>query len=164
MEVAEACCKKHVRIKRNIVVICTVCGNEAGDGTCRFCGSKQEPDSRREPDVFHKSINLELGRPFVENAIKKLLGEIQAARIERVSILTVIHGYGSSGIGGAIRHECRKILDYLCGTGMIKGYIPGEKFSSKSGSVKALLQQFPQLTRNRNLNRQNPGVTLVVLK
>jgi hypothetical protein len=146
------------------VGICAVCGNELVERTCRFCGTEQEQNSESRPDIFHKSINLEHGRPYVESAMKKLLGEIQGAKIERVRILTIIHGYGSSGIGGAIRKECRKCLDHLCGIGVIKGYVPGEEFSSKTGAGKALLRQYPQLARNKNLNKRNPGITLVVMK
>jgi len=88
----------------------------------------------------------------------------QRARIERVRVLTVIHGYGSSGKGGVIRSECRKNLDYLCSTGGIKEYIPGEDFSARSGPVKTLLRRFPELANNKNLDRHNPGVTLVIIQ
>jgi hypothetical protein len=157
--------EEFVREKRIAVVVCAVCGNEKDSGpTCRFCGARQKPEAEEKSNFIHKTINLEHGRPFVAEAIKKLLCEIQAARIEQVRVLTVIHGYGSSGKGGAIRDECRKSLDYLLSTGEIKGYIPGEDFSSRAGLVKALLRQFPELTNNRNLDRRNPGVTLVIMK
>ncbi len=146
--------------------ICIVCGNELEVGTnaCRFCGAEQRPDDARGKGIFHKTVNLERGRPLVAAAMKKLDGEIQAAKIEQVKILTVIHGYGSSGTGGAIKNECRKCLDYFCSVGEIKDYIPGEEFSGRSGRVKALLKRFPRLAFNRNLDRRNPGVTLVVMQ
>lgn len=120
------------------MVVCAVCGNEreAGDPICRFCGARQESVGEEKGGVFHKTVNLENGRPFVVTAIQKLLREIRVARIERVKVLTIIHGYGSSGKGGAIRSECRKNLDYLCSTGEIKGFIPGEDFSSRSGTCE----------------------------
>jgi hypothetical protein len=148
------------------VVICAVCGNEgeAESGICRFCGTKREQEVQEKGGVFHKTINLEQGRPFRETAMKRLLNEIEVARVEQVRVLTVIHGYGSSGKGGVIRRECRKNLDYLCSTGKIKEYIPGEDFSGRSGPVKALLRRFPELTNNKNLDRRNPGVTLVIMQ
>jgi hypothetical protein len=148
------------------VVICAVCGNEGEEraGNCRFCGVRREPGSKESGGIFHKTINLEHGRPFRETAIKRLLNEIQMARIEQVRVLTIIHGYGSSGKGGVIRSECRKNLDYLCSTGEIKEYIPGEDFSGRSGPVKALLRRIPELAKNKNLNRRNPGVTLVIMQ
>lgn len=149
-----------------MVVVCAVCGNEmdSDNQTCRFCGAGQEPEAEEKRGFLHKTVNLEHGRPFVAEAIKKLLAEIQAARIERVRVLTIIHGYGSSGKGGVIRSECRKSLDYLWSTGEIKGYIPGEEFSIRTGPVKALLRRFPELANNRSLSRRTPGVTVVILQ
>ena len=145
--------------------ICAVCGNEgeAGNRVCGFCGARQEPGGEEGGRFFHKTVNLEQGRPFAETAIKKLLSEIKAAKIERVRVLTLIHGYGSSGKGGVIRSECRKNLDYLRSTGEIREYVPGEDFSGRSGAVKTLLRRFPELANNRNLERRNPGVTVVIL-
>ena len=145
--------------------ICTVCGNEGETGSlvCGFCGARQEPGDEEKGGFLHKTVNLEQGRPFAATAIRKLLSEIQTAKIERVRVMTLIHGYGSSGKGGVIRSECRKNLDYLCSTGEVREYIPGEDFSSRSGAVKTLLRRFPELAKNRNLERCNPGVTLVIL-
>ena len=148
-----------------MVSICDVCGNEgeASSQVCRFCGAKREPGGKEKGGIFHKTVNLEHGRPFSETAIRKLMREIQGAKIERVRVLTLIHGYGSSGKGGVIRSECRKNLDYLCSTGEIKEYIPGEDFSGRSGQVKALLRRYPELAKNKNLDRHNPGITLVIM-
>ncbi len=152
--------------KRIMVGICAVCGNEGEAGTqvCRFCGARQEPGWQGKGGFLHKTVNLEHGRPFAETAIRKLLSEIRAAKCERVRVLTLIHGYGSSGKGGVIKSECRKNLDYLRSTGEVKDYIPGEEFSSRSGVVKAWLRRYPELANNTNLDRHNPGITLVILQ
>ena len=146
-------------------MVCSVCGNERGTGgrVCRYCGAELETEGAGG-GVFHKIINLEHGRPFVEAAIRRLLSEIESARLERVRFLTVIHGYGSSGKGGVIRDECRKTLDYLCTTKAIKGYISGENFSGAAGPVKNLLRRFPALAHNKNLGRGNQGITLVFIQ
>jgi hypothetical protein len=145
------------------VVICAVCGNETKErrGICRYCGTAQEPQRVKGP--LHKTVNLEKGRPYVERAIKKLKAELEAAKIERVRVLTIIHGYGSSGKGGAIKDECRKYLDYLSSIGEIKEYVAGEEFSRRSGRVKSLLGRFPGLAAKGDLDRRNPGVTLVIM-
>lgn len=165
-EIVTASSDRRVREKRIMVGICAVCGNEGEAGTlvCKFCGARQEPDCQEKGGFLHKTVNLEHGRPFAETAIRKLLSEIQAAKFERVRVLTLIHGYGASGKGGVIRSECRKNLDYLCSIGEVKEYIPGEEFSSRSGAVKTLLRRFPELANNKNLDRHNPGVTLVILR
>jgi len=115
------------------------------------------------PDIFHKVVNLEAGRPFVEAALRKLEVELADARQQNLRVLTVIHGYGSSGKGGVIGVECRKFLDYLKGRGEINTFIPGEDFRQKSGPTRNLIRRFPRLADNVNLNKGNRGITLVVL-
>lgn len=147
--------------------LCQICGNElSGDSpVCIFCGSSQkEAASEKMNKPFtHRTVNIEEGLPFVEQAMKHLDVALQDARLQHITVLTVIHGYGSSGKGGAIRQECRKILAYLRSRGEIEKYIAGEDFYRKNGPTKDLLNRFPQLKNNSNLNRRNQGVTLVIL-
>jgi hypothetical protein len=42
--------------------------------------------------------------------------------------------------------------------------LPGEDFSSRSGSGRQLLRRFSFLRQHSDLNRANPGITLVVIK
>ena len=148
------------------MVFCEVCGNEIAPDqqVWPFCRSSQEISVETQPPSrLHKTVNIEQGRPVAETAVARLLMEIGVARQERIQLLTIIHGYGSSGKGGVIRIECRKNLDYLVSIGKIECFIPGEEFSRRSKVVKMLLQRFPDLIHNRNINRGNRGVTLVVL-
>lgn len=146
--------------------LCHVCGNERETvwGRCPFCGDVQEegalPETRR---FVHKTFNLEAGRPVVDVALQRLTDVVDDAKRNKVSVLTLIHGYGSSGKGGVIRSECRKMLDHMKSRGLIRDYIAGENFHKKSGQVKSLLQRFPRLGSDANLNRNNRGITLVVL-
>ena len=146
-------------------VLCEVCGNELQPGTrdCPYCGSRQEAEVVAPPGYRHKTVNLELGRPLVEAALKRLDIELAAACHEGVRVLTLIHGYGSSGSGGAIRIEARKLLQLLGEQGKVVQVIPGEEFRVKSGPTRDLLRRFPQLATHPDLNHGNRGVTLVVL-
>ena len=47
-----------------------------------------------------REVNMELGKPIVEKAIGRLTFEIHHSRKMGVSVLKIIHGYGSSGTGG----------------------------------------------------------------
>lgn len=149
------------------MVLCQVCGNDIVQGLpiCPFCGGKQElqPVASPAPGVFHKVVNLERGRPLVEVALRRLQRELEDARRQNLRVLTLIHGYGSSGKGGAIGAECRKVLGYLREKGEIHTFIAGEEFRMQSGPTRDLLRRFPQLAANVNLNKGNRGVTLVVL-
>jgi len=149
------------------MIICDICGNDIDHGMmiCPFCGGQQELSQVTASDIgfLHKVINLERGRPFVDSALRKLQMELKSARLQQCCVLTVIHGYGSSGKGGAIGVECRKILAYMKEQGEINTFIIGEEFRTKSGPTRELLRRFPQLAANGNLNKDNPGITLIVL-
>ena len=149
---------------------CQICGNEIDVALvrCPYCGSDQE--SKEQGQSFphskkfsQKIVNLEQGLPTVEQALGRLQQAITAARQEQIRVLTFIHGYGSSGKGGVIRRECRKNLDYLYSKGEVTGVIPGEDFNRRHGTVKHLLNRFPELSRHPHLNHHNKGITLVVL-
>jgi hypothetical protein len=109
-----------------------------------------------------KTVNLKHGRPVLETALQRLELEIGIARNEGVSVLVLIHGYGSGGKGGVIREEARKILDHLRSAGNISDFIPGDG-GAKSGQAKALFRRYPQLRQDRELVVANPGITIVVM-
>jgi hypothetical protein len=50
-----------------------------------------------------RTVNLEEGLPSVEQARTRLVSEITSARSAGTRLLKVIHGYGSSGVGGDLR-------------------------------------------------------------
>ncbi len=149
-----------------MLVDCEVCGNEIDStvGKCPYCGSKVD-SKRPQPRSFaQRTVNLEQGRPVVEIALNHMKEAIADSKRNGVIVLTLIHGYGSSGKGGKIRVECRKMLDYMKGRGEIHDYIKGERFSKRSAQVKALLRRYPELGSDRNLGKENRGITLVVLQ
>ena len=49
--------------------------------------------------------------PPLDQALARLATELEAARLQGVRVLTLIHGYGSSGAGGVIRGEVRHQLE-----------------------------------------------------
>ena len=147
-------------------IVCNVCGNkrETSILLCPFCGSKLDlAEQERRTAFVHKTFNLEAGRPVVDVALNRMTEVIKESVRENVSVLTLIHGYGSSGKGGTIRLECRKTLDFMKSKGQINNYIIGEEFNKRSGSVKSLLRRYPQLETDKHLNRGNRGITLVIL-
>ncbi len=148
------------------MAVCQVCGNEISRGSlnCRFCGSRQASEGQaKRKEFIQKTVNLEQGRPVLEVALQKLSNAMIDAGKNNVTVLTLIHGYGSTGKGGLIRLECRKNLDYLKSSGQIKDYIGGEDFFKRTGKTKSLLQRYPQLSADKNLNKGNRGITLVIL-
>jgi hypothetical protein len=110
-----------------------------------------------------KIINLEAGMPTVEQAQIRLLSEIRRARAERATAVKIIHGYGSSGVGGKLRMAMRSYLATLRRSGKVGCYVAGEDWSVFHPEARELLNGCPELKRDRDLERGNPGVTIAML-
>lgn len=108
-------------------------------------------------------INVEAGRPSVDEARRRLLAEIQAARRDKVRLLKVIHGWGSSGQGGKLRPAIRRSLRLRVKEGLAVRVVPGERLSTDTLEGRALLERYPELRADCDLNRANPGITVMEL-
>lgn len=150
--------------------LCAICGNELDPGQfrCPFCGAKQENFQQagnkisRPFALLHRVVNLERGHPDRTQALERLEKEIALCLLRDVRVLTLIHGYGSSGKGGVIRQEVRRRLNFLQYQGKIREIIEGERFTPQAGPGRQLLRRFPALREHRDLGRANPGITVVV--
>ncbi|MCL5098683.1 MAG: Smr/MutS family protein [Candidatus Omnitrophica bacterium] len=110
-----------------------------------------------------RTINIESGQPTVDEARRRLLVEIDCARKQGLRVLKVIHGWGSSGEGGKLGPAIRKSLRLRLKEGKASLVVPGERFSSDTLEGRHLLQRYPDLRRDRDFNRANPGITIVEL-
>ncbi|HVP64588.1 MAG TPA: Smr/MutS family protein [candidate division Zixibacteria bacterium] len=110
-----------------------------------------------------KLVNLEDGHPTVNQGLLRLERVLVAAGAEGLDTIKLIHGYGSSGVGGALRDEVWKVLDRFQRAGMIEAFIPGEEFRISNETTWALLKRWPELKQDRDLGRGNRGITMVVL-
>ncbi|MGR0480925.1 MAG: Smr/MutS family protein [Candidatus Electronema sp. V4] len=143
---------------------CGICGNEVDPGLrrCPYCESALELVLPGQLDL-HKIVNLKQGMPTVEQALLRFDRELAQAKLERRRVLTLIHGYGSSGAGGFIRQEVRARLLYLQHQGGIREIVCGEDFNSRSGPGRNILRCFPVLRQHGDLNKGNLGITLVAV-
>lgn len=110
-----------------------------------------------------RTIKLEAGLPSLEEARRRLLAEMDAARRSGIRVLKVVHGYGSTGAGGVLCTGIRRSLRLRIKEGKALRMVPGERFSSDALEARELLQRYPALRRDRDFNRGNPGITLVEL-
>jgi len=108
---------------------------------------------------YYTVLNIESGKPRVEGAKQLLTGQLAMARRSGVKVIKLIHGYGSSGKGGALRTELRKMLQGMHGLATIKG----EDFGIFDAATRELLGKYPDLRRDSDLNRSNLGITIIVL-
>ncbi len=146
----------------NAAAFCEVCGNELDNAVvyCPFCGVKRAATPRRTGGPRYRVVNLEKGMPLVHQALLRLQQEIETARHQGCRVLILIHGYGSSGKGGAIKKEVRRQLGYMLDRHQLNDVLPGEKIDSRTGRSCQFLRRFPFLAAY--LKHANPGVTLVV--
>lgn len=109
-----------------------------------------------------KIVNLETGMPSVETARGRLGQELRIAKAHGERAVKIIHGYGSSGCGGAIKKEVQFILAQKKREGMVRDYVKGEDFSPFCETARRMVAQLPALSRDRDYSRGNDGVTIVL--
>ena len=110
-----------------------------------------------------KTVNLKSDMPQVHQALQRLDRELAVARQEKVTLLKLVHGYGSSGVGGDIRIAVQKRLHELLDAGQVRGCIFGENWAKSDDLTWRLLQAHSELKSDPDLGRSNRGVTVVVL-
>jgi hypothetical protein len=110
-----------------------------------------------------KIVNLEEDRPTVNRMRLRLDRALALARSEGTAVLKLIHGYGSSGVGGALRLAVHSSLLSYKDSGLIRDFIDGEEFRVSNEATWALLKRMPELKQDRDLGRANKGITVVVM-
>ena len=110
-----------------------------------------------------RAFNVEAGLPTLDEARRLVIDEIKRSKSAGARVLKVIHGYGSSGKGGALCIGLRKSFGLRKKEGAIKDFITGENFTIFNETVLALLEAVPELRRDPDLGAANEGVTVVWL-
>lgn len=101
--------------------------------------------------------------PLVEHALKRMHFQLDTHRKVGVTVVKLIHGYGSSGTGGKIRAAVRKELVSMKATGKIRDYVIGEEFSIFSPVTRSILVACNEVRADRDLEHHNNGITVVWL-
>jgi len=110
-----------------------------------------------------KLVDLEEGMPTVEQARLRMQFELQKARTQGYPAVKLIHGYGSSGVGGALRDELQKSLRKAAHDGAVKAFVAGEDWRISDETTWALLKKFPEWKQDSDLGKNNKGISIVVL-
>ena len=111
-----------------------------------------------------KVINLETGRPTAERAMERLTNELYRVRASGVPYAKVIHGYGSSGQGGAIKSALKRHVSVLMSRRLITGYIPGEEFGPFYAKARTYAERYKDLKGDIDWGRSNDGITVLFFK
>lgn len=110
-----------------------------------------------------KTFNVKADRPSVLEALQRLEKAVAMARAEGEVALKIVHGYGSSGVGGDIRIAVQRRLREMAEAKQIQGCIFGEDWSMSSEETWRLLQTRREFKRDVDLGRRNRGITIVLL-
>ncbi|MDR3148928.1 MAG: Smr/MutS family protein [Oscillospiraceae bacterium] len=110
-----------------------------------------------------REINIKYDNPTVSDAIKRVTYYIHNSKQQNLAVLKIIHGYGSSGKGGAIRTKTREYLSRQKAQRVIREWIPGDEFSIFNPAVLKAFDVCQELRRDPDLERHNNGVTFVIL-
>jgi hypothetical protein len=111
----------------------------------------------------YKIINIEAGMPIVEVGQKRLYLEIVTAKRQGIIALKVIHGYGSSGVGGRLK---KGVLEYLAAKkkeGLVKAFVPDEDWSIFNQDSRDIMEQCDDLRKDNDLGNSNLGITIVLI-
>ena len=110
-----------------------------------------------------KTVNLEAGMPSIPQARSRLSSELHVARQGGVRVLKLVHGYGSSGVGGDLRIALQSTLRQMAEAKEIRDCIYGENWCTSNERSWELIKLMPELKRDSDLGKGNRGMTLVVL-
>ncbi len=109
------------------------------------------------------SIDIKSDKQTVAEAIAQFLIELDACKKGGFKVMKVIHGYGSHGVGGAIRTELIKTLKQLKGKGTIQDYCLGTDLANAKTFKKIAINYCPDLLADRDMNFLNSGITFVII-
>ena len=109
----------------------------------------------------YTELNIKDGMPLVSEAMSCLKSSLESLRRSKYKCVLIIHGYGSTGKGGAIHDKARAWLKAQERSGQIKTVIFGEDFSIFNFKSLELKNRYHELESLMTVC--NHGVTVVEL-
>ncbi len=109
------------------------------------------------------TIDIKSGRQTVAEAIAQFLVELESYKKGGFKVMKVIHGYGSHGVGGAIRNAFLKRCTDLKRRGMIEDFVCCDQWTPKNVVRKIAINYCPDLLADNDLYMLNPGCSIVIM-
>lgn len=106
-------------------------------------------------------LNIEYGHPTVENAINYLVNSLVTYKRQGIKAVIIIHGYGSSGVGGAIKPAVARCLGESNMCGIVRNFVSGESWFYRKKEILSICKDLANYERKIS---GNDGVTVVILK
>ena len=108
-----------------------------------------------------REINIERGSPAVETAIRNMINGLTTAKRAGFKAVVLIHGYGSSGTGGAIKTAAKEKLKDRSLSGIIRDFAGGEEWQKYKRGFTEICMQLNDYSKYIDGNR---GITVILLK
>lgn len=108
-----------------------------------------------------KEINLEYGYPTVDAAVRNMVNHLGTCKRQGFKAVILVHGYGSSGVGGGIKAAVRSKLREPTLSGIVRAYCGGEEWNERNRELMSICQSLSDYNRKIDGNQ---GVTVVLLK
>lgn len=106
-------------------------------------------------------LNLENGSPTISVAVQNMKNALTTYKGKGYKAVIVIHGYGSTGVGGGIKAAIRKCLCENSMRGIVRMMVGGEDWLNHKRTALAICKD---LERYEYRIANNNGVTVVILK
>ncbi len=122
-------------------------------------------EERKDNQPWHiPCINIKDDMPTTDIAVRRFLSSMTEFRKTGVRVFKVIHGHGSTGLGGKIRVAVREELAVLKSRKRIADYIIGEDFDPTNPVTRRLLGSSSRYAKDYDYGQMNPGMVIVILK
>ncbi|MCR3921887.1 MAG: Smr/MutS family protein [Firmicutes bacterium] len=106
-------------------------------------------------------VNLEAEMPTVEVAIQRMKNALTTYKRQGCKAVILIHGYGSTGVGGSIKNAVKKSLADRSLRGIVRTSASGEQWLDRK---REMISMCKALENYDFRIASNAGVTVVILK
>ncbi len=110
-----------------------------------------------------ETANIEKFMPTVYQAEILVKNNLETYRRKGIKVFKIIHGYGSTGKGGALRTGIRDYLTQLKRAKIIADFVPGEDWSVFNETTRKILDLDSSFSKDSDLGKMNSGVTIIVI-
>lgn len=108
-------------------------------------------------------VNIKEGNPNRDYAMYLLDMEIKYSKAVGGRVIVVIHGYGSHGVGGAIKEAIKEYLPRLKKNKVITDYVFGENWGDTNETKNLICRISPDALVNEHLLSPNAGLSVILV-
>ncbi len=109
------------------------------------------------------TLDIKSEQQTVSEAIAQFLVDLDVYKLGGYKVLKIIHGYGSHGVGGAIKAAFLRKCQELKNRHIIYDYTCCDNWTDHNPTKKIAINYCPDLIADKELYLLNPGCSIVIL-